>query len=117
MEPAIKKVEFQSIIKRPQRGLHSAKHLLAKEISEYCREPEQFAMYLGIIKNIGLARAHQIFAEMKQSRRVKTPGKLFLYLSAYEHDKPKISYTKKELAKLFRKKFKKRKKPRIGGEK
>ena len=64
--------------------MHSEMHALAKEISEYCGEPKKFGMYLGVIKNMGLSRAYQIFAEMKQGKNIKTPGKLFLYLSAYK---------------------------------
>jgi len=67
--------------KRPERGIHSQIHALAKEISEYAGEPKKFAMYLGIIKNIGLRRAYQIFSKIKQSKNVKTPGKLFVYES------------------------------------
>lgn len=69
--------------KNPERGIHSAKHALAKEISEYCREPKEFAMYLGIIKNIGLRKAFSIFAEIKKSPKVTERGKLFVYKSAF----------------------------------
>lgn len=77
--------QFQKIeyfVKKPERGIHSEAHALAKEISEYCGEPKKFAMYLGIIKNVGLPRAYRIFAELKQAKEIKTPGKLFLYLSS-----------------------------------
>jgi hypothetical protein len=77
--------QFQKIeyfIKQPARGMHSEKHALAKEISEYCGEPKKFAMYLGIIKNIGLPRTYKIFAEIRQSKNVKDKGKLFSYLSS-----------------------------------
>lgn len=78
--------QFQKIeyfVKEPEKGIHSEMHALAKEISEYCGEPKKFAMYLGIIKNIGLPRAYKIFAELRQAKEIKTPGKLFLYLSSY----------------------------------
>ena len=74
------KIEY--FVKEPIHGIHSEKHALAKEISEYCGEPAKFAMYLGIIKNIGLSRAYRIFAELRQAKEIKTPGKLFLYLSS-----------------------------------
>lgn len=70
--------------KKPERGIHSAKHALAKEISEYCHEPKEFAMYLGIIKNIGLRKAFSIFAEIKKSPKVGERGKLFVYKSAFK---------------------------------
>ena len=65
----------------PARGMHSDIHALAKDISEYCKEPKKFALYLGVIKRIGKNRAYQIFSEIKQSKKIKTPGKLFVYLS------------------------------------
>lgn len=76
----LRKIEY--FVKKPERGIHSEMHALAKEISEFCGEPKKFAMYLGVIKNIGLPRAYRIFAEMRQAKEIKTPGKLFLYLSA-----------------------------------
>ena len=76
--------ELAKIKKRkPDRGIHGPMHALAKEISEYAGEPKKFAMYLGIIKNIGLRKAYQIFSKIKQSKNIKTPGKLFVYESAY----------------------------------
>lgn len=77
---------------KPERGIHGPMHALAKEISEYCGEPKEFAMYLGVIKNIGLTKAYRIFSEMKQSPNVTTRGKLFLYKSKY---KPEINKKKK----------------------
>lgn len=76
----LRKIEF--FHKKPERGIHSEMHALAKEVSEYCGEPKKFAMYLGVIKNVGLPRAYKIFSEIKQGKDIKTPGKLFLYLSA-----------------------------------
>lgn len=69
--------------RRPKRGIHSQTHALAKDISEMFGEPKKFAMYLGIIKNIGLKRAYQIFSKIKQSKNIKNPGKLFVYESTF----------------------------------
>jgi len=66
---------------KPVRGIHSAIHALAKDISEYCKEPKKFALYLGIIKRIGKNRAYQIFSEIKQSKTIKSRAKIFMYLS------------------------------------
>lgn len=66
---------------KPAHGIHSEIHALAKEISEYCNEPKKFALYLGVIKRIGKKRAYQIFSEIKQSKNVKSPAKLFMFLS------------------------------------
>ena len=74
--------------KKPERGIHGPAHALAKDISETFGEPKKFAMYLGIIKNVGLRHAYQIFSKIKQSKNVKTPGKLFVYESAH-HKKTK----------------------------
>ena len=63
------------------KGMHSEIHVLAKDISEYCKEPKKFGMYLGIIKRIGKDKAYQIFSEIKQSKNIKTPGRLFMFLS------------------------------------
>ena len=69
--------------RKPERGIHGPMHALAKEVSEYAGEPKKFAMYLGIIKNIGLRKAYQIFSKIKQSKNIKTPGKLFVYESSH----------------------------------
>lgn len=65
----------------PVRGIHSEIHALAKDISEYCKEPKKFALYLGVIKRIGRNRAYQIFSEIKQSKTIKSRAKIFMYLS------------------------------------
>lgn len=91
--------QFQKIeyfVKKPERGIHTEMHALAKEISEFCGEPKKFGMYLGIIKNIGLPRAYRIFAELRQAKEIETPGKLFLFLSSYgKLDKKKAKKRKK----------------------
>lgn len=89
----LQKIQFFK--KNPEKGIHSEIHALAKEISEFCGEPKKFGMYLGIIKNIGLPRAYKIFSEMRQSKEVKTPGKLFLYLSSYK--KPQNGKTTRKI--------------------
>jgi len=66
---------------KPVKGIHSEIHALAKDISEYCGEPKKFALYLGIIKRIGKNKAYQIFSEIKQSKEIKSPAKLFMYKS------------------------------------
>ena len=76
--------------KKPEHGIHSEIHALAKEISERFGEPKKFAMYLGIIKNIGLKKAYRIFSKVKQSKNVKTPGKLFVYESRMKQDSKRV---------------------------
>lgn len=71
---------------KPVRGIHSEIHAIAKDISEYCKEPKKFALYLGVIKRIGKNRAYQIFSEMKQLKDVDSRAKLFMYLSKNKDD-------------------------------
>lgn len=68
--------------KNDMRTIHSKEHLLAKEISEAFNEKKQFALYLGIIKRIGFEKALQMFSEIKHSRHVITPAKLFMWKSS-----------------------------------
>ncbi|MEK7579775.1 MAG: peptide deformylase [Patescibacteria group bacterium] len=84
--------------KKPDSGIHGPVHALAKEISETFGEPKKFPMYLGIIKNIGLKRAYEIFSKIRQSKSIKDPGKLFVYESRYKMEivkKPAEILTKK----------------------
>ena len=71
--------------RKPERGIHGPVHALAKEISETFGEPKKFAMYLGIIKNIGLKESYRLFSKIKHSKNIKSPGKLFVYESTYRH--------------------------------
>jgi hypothetical protein len=76
--------KIKDVLKKPPdptRGIHSVIHALVKDISEYCREPKKFALYLGIIKRIGQDKAYQIFSEIKQSKTIKSRAKIFMYLS------------------------------------
>ncbi len=75
---------------KPIRGIHSEIHSLAKDISEYCKEPKKFALYLGVIKRIGTKRAYQIFSEIKQSRNIKHPAKMFMFLSKSKKPMPAL---------------------------
>jgi len=78
----ISKKELSEELKpKKLRGIHSEIHALAKDISEYCKEPKKFALYLGTIKRIGKNRTYQIFSEIKQSKTIKSPAKMFMYLS------------------------------------
>jgi len=68
---------------------------LKHQIKKYrIKDSKKFAMYLGIIKNIGFKRAYQIFSEIKQAKNIETPGKLFLYKSKYK--KPDKKSKKKD---------------------
>ena len=83
----IKEALKRLVKRKPDWGIHSEIHALAKDISEYCHEPKKFALYLGIIKRIGKNRAYQIFSEIKQSKDIKSRAKIFMYLSRNKKDK------------------------------
>lgn len=67
---------------RANRRLHSEAHVLADEISAHFREPKRFAMYLGVIKRLGVARTRAIFARVKaEAAEIQNPRKLFMWLT------------------------------------
>lgn len=71
--------------KRPttaNKRLHSEMHVLADEMSVYFNERKRFAMYLGVIKRLGVPRARALFAELKaEAAHVQNPRKMFMWLS------------------------------------
>lgn len=73
----MKKINPSAVLK-PKKRLHSEAHVLADELSLYFQEPKKFAMYLGVIKKIGVRVARRLFSEIKQSD-AKEPAKLFMY--------------------------------------
>ncbi|MBT3538767.1 hypothetical protein HN481_01405 [Candidatus Parcubacteria bacterium] len=64
--------------KEQNKKIHSDVHYLADVISSAFGEKNRFGMYLGIIKRIGVGRASQVFAEIKDSN-IDNPGKLFAW--------------------------------------
>ena len=60
------------------KNIHSEAHYWADVISSAFGERKRFAMYLGVIKRIGIKEAQKIFAEVKQSN-ANNPGKLFVW--------------------------------------
>lgn len=60
------------------KNIHSEAHYWADVISREFHERKRFAMYLGIIRRIGVKPAQRIFAEIKQSQ-AKNPAKLFVW--------------------------------------
>jgi hypothetical protein len=84
LSAGLKPKKIKEALKKPSdpaKGIHSEIHALTKDISEYCKEPKKFGLYLGIIKRIGHDKAFQIFSEIKQSKSIKSRAKLFMYLS------------------------------------
>lgn len=67
---------------KPNKRLHSEAHVLADEISSYFNERKKFAMYLGVIKRLGVPKARAIFASIKsEGGNVNNPRKFFMWLS------------------------------------
>lgn len=66
--------------KEKNKNIHSEVHYWADQISTAFGERKKFAMYLGVIKRIGVKEAQKIFSEIKQSN-ASTPGKLFIWKS------------------------------------
>ncbi|PLX26408.1 hypothetical protein C0581_04600 [Candidatus Parcubacteria bacterium] len=64
--------------KKQNKNIHSDVHYLADTISSTFGEKNRFGMYLGIIKRIGVGRARQVFAEIKDSD-IDNPGRLFVW--------------------------------------
>ena len=65
-------------VKRKNKNIHSEAHYWADPISSALGERKRFAMYLGIIRRIGVKDAQRIFSEIKESN-AKSPGKLFVW--------------------------------------
>ena len=72
---SIKKI-IQPKIKN--KNIHSEIHYWADVISTAFGERKKFAMYLGVIKRLGVKEAQRIFSEIKDSK-VSSPGKLFVW--------------------------------------
>lgn len=43
-------LDIKHIIRKPNKKLHSAEHLLAEDLSLVMQEPKRFARYLGVAK-------------------------------------------------------------------
>ena len=69
------------------KRIHSETHYWADVISSAFGERKRFAMYLGVIKRIGIKEAQRIFAEIKQSD-AKSPGKLFVWKASQKNIVP-----------------------------
>lgn len=73
----ISKILKNRVLKK-NKNIHSDAHYWADVISTAFGEKKKFAMYLGIIKRLGVNEAQRIFSEIKQSD-CRNPAKLFLW--------------------------------------
>ena len=84
-----KKVVYEKPPEPPKgmKTIYTREQLLAKDISEAFGEPKKFALYLGLISRVGFERATLIFSEIKQSKGIKTPGRLFMWKCSKKSEK------------------------------
>lgn len=85
-KPAKSKAHLPGIeMPRAEKYIHSPEHALAAEISAYFAERGKFAVYLGIIKRMGMAQARTLFSSIKSDdANVRSPRKFFMWLSKKE---------------------------------
>jgi len=74
----LKKTLQDRLRQKPNKRLHSEIHALADEISSCFGERKKFAMYLGVIKRVGVTRARAIFSDIR-SGSADDPRKLFFW--------------------------------------
>ena len=70
--------------KGPDVHLHSAVHALADEISTAFGERKRFAMYLGVIKRVGVEAARRVYRQIEQDGNADSKGRLFMFLCRKE---------------------------------
>lgn len=95
--------------KKQPKGIHSELHdLIAQMITEY-GEPKEirfgngkavstFGYYLGRLKKVPISKIYQWRAEIRDSRDIHTPGKIFWWkYKQWWKDQPKKSQKKKDI--------------------
>ncbi len=69
--------------RRPDsQTMHSEAHVLARDVSEYCREPKAFALFLGRIVTVGLPISYKAFSELKdrmRQKKIKLAGRWWVW--------------------------------------
>ena len=70
------------------KRLHSEAHVLADEISSFFNERKRFAMYLGVIKRLGVSKARSIFSIIKSDTKADNPRKLFMWMARNPGEDP-----------------------------
>lgn len=74
---------------RKEKYIHSPEHALAAEISAFFGERKKFAVYLGVIKRMGMAQARTLFSSIKSDEaNVSSPRKFFMWMSKTEAKEP-----------------------------
>lgn len=79
-----------------ERFMHSEAHVLAAEISAYFAERKKFALYLAIVRRMGVPQARTLFAEIKSGdANVASPRKFFMWSTRRAPKEPKAPAPKK----------------------
>jgi hypothetical protein len=67
---------------RGERHIHSEAHALAAEISAHFAERAKFALYLAVIRRMGVPQARTLFSSIKSGdAQVANPRKFFMWAS------------------------------------
>ncbi len=69
-----------SVKPKKDTHLHSPAHLLADELSVKLNDRKHFALYLGLAKKFDQGFLRSILGQVLESKEVKNPGKLFMFL-------------------------------------
>jgi|GEM_PF-2088884 len=70
---------------RKERFMHSEAHVLAAEISSHFAERKKFALYLAVIRRMGVPQARTLFSSIKSGdANVANPRKFFMWSSQRE---------------------------------
>ena len=82
-----------------ERYMHSEAHVLAAEISSHFAERKKFALYLAVIRRIGVPQARTLFSSIKSGdANVDNPRKFFMWSSQREPKEPAAPKPKKPAA-------------------
>ena len=75
---------------RKERYMHSEAHVLAADISAHFAERKKFALYLAIVRRIGVPQARTLFAEIKSGdANMANPRKFFMWSARRTSEAPK----------------------------
>ena len=84
----LKDILERRVSAKPNKNIHSPAHALADEITTAFGERKRFAMYLGVIKRVGVEQARRIYRQMAQDQNARDRGRLFMYLCRKEPKAP-----------------------------
>jgi hypothetical protein len=80
--------DFKKRGKVHHQYLHSPAHLLADELSKLFSDPKHFAAYMKLAQKYHPDRLRKIAQEVFESKNVKNPARLFMFLVKKAHQPP-----------------------------